>query len=232
MRDFNLILRKMPQLTTPNTLVSGYLDVESLNIREFDTVEEYDLIIIPDNVVLKKCLKGEFLIYALTDINENYFLAILRLKKIIINEVEYYQINKSKAFIQRKGYATILYEYAFCYSSLPIISDKIQTKPGSSELWKTFQKKQETKPYEILVLNTNVNTERLFTARDYSDYDIWGWDEDFLALSKEIPDLLFTAYEDNNLSKELYDYILEGIRLNKIKNKKHIYLIGKTRNIE
>ncbi len=219
----------MPQLISPHSLSRGYLDINSLPIHNFTIIEDANLIEKPESLVIKEYKEPSSIYYILTDLVNDYILSIMRLKKINLNNELYYKIDKSKSFIERQGYATVLYEYAFCHCNLPIISDKIQTKPGSSDLWKKFQKKQEQSNYEILVLNVETNHKGLFTTRDYSDYRVWGWDMDFIALIEDTPDLLYDALDQKDISKELFLFINNNP--NRIRNRENILLIGRKKNI-
>lgn len=216
----------MPLLVHPDSLSRGYLDIQQISKLDLIDIEKPLLIEVSEEVVIKECLLDNCRCFILQN-NENYIVSIIRLIKKVINNEEFYLIDKSKSFVERKGYATILYEYCFCYCDLPVISGSLQTKPGSSDLWKMFQKKQENSNYEILVFNTQTNHKGIFITRHYSDYDVWGWYMDFIEMAKSDPSYLEESLKYKDLSIELFDFLSRDI--NKIRNRDHILLIGKKR---
>lgn len=217
----------MPNLISSEDLSEGYLINDDYKKMTFVKVPDVSKIEIDSGKVITSASKNGYLYYRLEN-EDGFELSLVRLKKEVINNKEFYSVDKSRSFIKGKGYAIPLYEYSFCYLELPVISDSMQTKPGSSNLWKKFKERQIISSYEIRVFNTETDHTNVFTNRNYNDYDVWGWDPDFIQMVKDDPDFLDEALKYKNINTELYRFINSNI--NKIRDRKKIRLIGKIKN--
>lgn len=245
----------MPNLFSPADLNEGYLFNKEFDALTFTKVDDVALIKLEEDLSVYKAINKDYIFLKLEG-NDNKCLCVLRLKLKNVNGVNYYSVDKSHSFEKGKGYAVPLYEYAFCYFDLPIISDEIQTMPGSSKLWKKLQKKQDESEYEIYVFNTQTNHHGLYLTRNYNVYDIWGWPKENVEIFKEAPDFIETMTEFANFNETtstgFYEFdneeeIQELLELNfyysstlhrdlkyflvhgkkRLKDRKHILLLGK-----
>lgn len=214
----------MPLLIPPKSLSSGYLINDDYKKLSFEEIEYKDL---DSNLKLMFSEDSKYKYFRLDNL-EGQKLSLIRLKPIEINNKKFYTIDKSKSFIQGKGYAIYLYEYVFVNMVLPVISDKTQTKPGSSNLWKKFLKRQKEKNYEIFVFNTTTNKISPYSTRNFNDYRIWGWFEDFTDMAKQDPKFLDDALKYNDISKELYTFLNSNIK--KVKDRSNILLFAQQKN--
>lgn len=242
----------MPNLISPNEIdVDTFIDNYLLNILVFTNVSDTSLIEIENDCQIKEAKDNNFKYIKLTK-NDTENLSIIRLENYTFNYREYYLINKSYSFVQQKGYGTTLYEYCFCHLDLPIISDKVQTKAGSSNLWRKLLRKQN-KNYEIFILNEVKKTEKRLST-SLSDYATWGVEEEIIEIFKDtaeisndlletnvyngIDDDLYDPYTnigENFLHEQLEKFIKDGLerKINKkrvkqrIKNRGYLRLIGK-----
>lgn len=214
----------MPLLVSPCELNDSYLIDDNYDNLVFVNIDSIDTNIeMPDDLLIKSATDNNYF-YLRLDNNNGKKLSIIRLKKLEINNEKYFAICMSLSFIKGQGYARILYEYAFLNLDLPILSDKTNTKRGSSDLWTKLQKRQNLYGYEILVFNTQTQHKGKFIRKNYNDYDIWGWHLDFLEMAKEDPLFLDTSLNDGDIDIGLYNFLTKNI--NKVKNRTHIRLIG------
>lgn len=215
----------MPLLVSPHELNDGYLRNQTYDNLIFEQIQEMvEFTFVPENTRIFRSDHINF-VYLRLDSFLDETLSILRLKRISINDEEYYEANKSLSLVKRKGYSKCLYEYAIRNLDFPIITDSTHTKPGSSDLWKKFQQNQDTSGYEILVFNTKTNHKSKFIQRNYNDYDIWGWHEDFTYMAREDPKFLQDAVKAGDMNLELYQFLNNDIK--KIRDRSHIRLIAR-----
>lgn len=214
----------MPILIKPEDLNNNYL----LNDRFVDHIffRINDVANCPENTTLLKCELKSSVIIKLNRNEDNALLAIIRLKIENIHGEDYFKIDKVSSIVRKKGYAKFLYEYCFLNLELSVISDRIQTKPGSADLWKSFLN-SHNELYEILIFNTETNNKMKYSTRNFNDYKIWGWYEDFLELAKEDPKFLYDALKYGDLNSELYTFLNSNI--DKVKNRENIRLLGSKR---
>lgn len=245
----------MPNLFSPADLSEGYLFNDEFDALTFTKVSDTTLIELEEDLSILIATNEEYTFLKLEE-KENNMLCVLRLKLISIQAQNYYSVDKSHSIEKGKGYAVPLYEYSFCYLDSPIVSDKIQTMPGSSKLWKKFQKKQHESEYEINVFNTETNNQGRYLTRNYNDYDIWGWSKENIQIFREAPDFVenltdfenydettFTEFDGYGLEDEIQDSLdvvfkftstlhpdLEKFLISgkkRLKDRGHILLLGK-----
>lgn len=196
----------MPNLISPNEIdVETFVDEYLLNILVFTNVLDTSLIEIENDCQIKEANDNNYKYIKLTK-NDTENLSIIRLEIHLFNNKDYYLINKSYSFIQQKGYGTTLYEYCFCHLDLPIISDKVQTKAGSSNLWRKLLRKQN-KNYEIFIYNETKNTEKRLST-SLSDYATWGVENEIIEIFKETAEISSDLFDTNvfdGIDDELYD---------------------------
>lgn len=212
----------MPILIKPEDLNSNYLIDERFNNYIFEVIADVENK--PDNIDLLRYQVDNFIIIKLQNNQNNSLLSTIRLKIENINGQNYYVVNKVNSIIKKMGYAKFLYEYCFTNLNLPVISDNIQTRPGSYNLWKSFLINPNEK-YEILIFNTETNNKMKYSTRNFNDYKIWGWDGDFINLAQEDPKFLYDALKYGDLNSELYAFLNSNI--DKVKDRKNIRLLSK-----
>ncbi|MCO6164498.1 hypothetical protein [Flavobacterium sp. NRK F7] len=185
----------------------------------------------------------EMHLYLLTDKEDND-LAILKLSTVTYGNKSYYQINKSFSLIPQKGYGLTIYNFCFQFHNGDILSDHINTLPGSFNLWKKLLKNEKISAKRLDTknnkkLNLNINKEFL----------IWGISEDYLEAINETPwqavifekeyenteyigdeseDDFFVDYLSMNDKIErtiLSDYIVKALKNNKKIKDRHNILI-------
>lgn len=230
--------------------------ISSVNFSEYytpDITRYYDFIeykIDNPNLKLKYVqsnLNGEEIhIYLLTDIEENH-LSVLRLIEKSINGRTFHQISKSYSIISQKGYGEILYRYCFNIHDVNIISDNLNTLPGSFNLWRKIINKKN-----LNVLKYDISKNRTSQiSLPLDEFLIWGINEYFLEAILETPwqavifeneyeNPLYDEIEEENyfidyLSESdkiertlLSDYIVEALKKKKrIKNRENTLLLIK-----
>ncbi|MFL0163256.1 hypothetical protein [Aquirufa salirivi] len=126
-----------------------------------------------NNLKIFKAIDDDYTYLKLTD-EKNELLSAIRLKATTFFKTEFYCISKSKSIFEGKGYATILYEYCFNNLDLPIISDKYQTKKGSSDLWLKLINKNRS--YRIYLYYTKTN-KYVELSKGFNQYMVWGQDK-------------------------------------------------------
>lgn len=245
----------MPNLFSPADLSEGYLFNNEFDALTFTKVDDTALIELDEDSSILIATNEKYTFLRLEG-KENKMLCVLRLKLKSIQGQNYYSVDKSHSVVKGKGYAVPLYEYAFCYLDSPIISDEIQTMPGSSKLWKKFQKKQEKSEYEIYVFNIKTNNQGQYLTRNYNDYDIWGWSKENIQIFRNAPDFVenltdFENFDETTFTEfdgfELEDEIQDSLEINfkytstlhpdlekflvsgkkRLKDREHILLLGK-----
>ena len=242
----------------PNLISPGEIDTATLlddyfhNHLNFNVVEDTAKIDINENLIIHKAVDNSFMYFKLTKIT-NELLSVIRLEKVTIYNNVYYKVNKSHSTIQQKGYGTNLYEYCLCYLELPLVSDKIQTKAGSSNLWFNLIKSKNIY-FKIYKLDLEDKKLRKLNSRT-SKYSIWGIEENALKKFKkgsnyeyfedfendfndytnlfefDYPE--YNSTEEKFINPQLEKFIKNGLRnkknhKEKIKNRKTILLVGKT----
>ena len=241
----------MPNLYSPEDLATGYLiDDYYHNYLKFYQMRNTNLIQLQAGLKIRRAIDTDSLYFRLEN-NNNKHLSVIRLKEITLHNKLYYLVDKSHSFVKGQGYVIPLYEYAFCYLKYPVISDSNQTKPGSSNLWKKLQGRQAVNSYNLFVINTNTQHKGLYETRNYSDYDVWGWEREKIELYNINPDFIsgIGEFEDNynediiendevyyeededDLFNEIplidpvfLKYLKRGKK--KLKDRKHIRLVG------
>lgn len=238
----------MPNLVSPNDIdIYSFLDDYFYFHLLFSIVAETKLIEIEAGFQILEARDNDYLYIKLMD-NKGQNLSVLRLQEKNYDGNNYYLINKSYSFVQQKGYGSTLYEYCFCYLELPVISDKTQTKAGSSNLWNRLHRKVK-KNYEILIYNERNGKYKRLNSK-VTDYSVWGVAIEFIEIYKETKYYSFDSsgieddydfYDPNTIfgteyiHKQLEEYIKKGLatRRNKksikqkINDRSHLRLIGK-----
>ena len=149
--------------------------------------------------------------YLLTDNSEKH-LAILRLAERNINGRIYHQISKSYSLIQQKGYGEVLYENCLKFHDKNIISDNLNTLPGSFNLWKKIINRNSIDVYRFDTINKRQSKIRL----PIDDFLIWGVDNSFLEAIQSTPWDTVTfnesseEIEDDSDNAAFVDYLTES----------------------
>jgi len=245
------LIFSLPNLFSPDDLNAGYLFNNEYSTLVFVLVPDVTQIQLTAGFSILQATTSDGICLKLVDANDAP-LAVMRLTQIELNNQNYYKVDKCHSIQKGKGHMIPLYEYAFVYLDLPIISDDFQTKPGSSDLWKKFQHRQVSNSYEVLILNTNSSTIHLYSTRNFNEYDVWGWDDANIKLYNINPnvledDMLFdnSILEDSGeeieeitfdnddfpeipkISERLRKFLKNGRR--KVRDRKHIRLIGRVK---
>lgn len=182
-------------------------------------------------------------LYLLTDLNDKH-LSLLRLTEITINNKLYHQINKSYSLVPKNGYGQILYRLSFEINNVPIISDSLNTLPGSFNLWKKLIVNKI-----VIAYSFNINTFRKSKINlPLKEFNYWGVNNEFLEAIKETPwqavifenemdfedeyddydDFSIDYLSDNDRIERtiLSDYIVEALKnKKKIKDRNNILLL-------
>ncbi|OXA84861.1 hypothetical protein [Flavobacterium hercynium] len=199
----------MPNLVSPREVdTATLLDNYFYDYLVFNEVLDTKKIDLHDNtLIIHIAVDVNFTYIKLTNLDAE-LLSVVRLEIVKIFNVDYYKVNKSHSVIQQKGYGTKLYEYCLCYLDLPLISDKIQTKAGSSNLWFNLIKSKKFKIYKL-----DLKTQKIRKLNPKSSkYSIWGVDESVFENFKNVSKLDFQEqeYEDiedyNNDNNDLFEF--------------------------
>ncbi len=149
-------------------------------------------------------------LYILTD-NDKNDLSLLRLVKVIFHNKEYFQIQKSYSVIPQKGYGEKLYDLCSNFHSGNLISDQMNTLPGSYNLWKKILRKKNS------ALRFDIKNNRRFKIDLDDEFSIWGVPQNFLEVIQETPweAVIFEEdYEDSDDYDEYFiDYLSENDKL-------------------
>lgn len=186
----------------------------------------------------------EMHLYLLTNSQEEN-LAILRLISVDLHGNIYYQICKSYSIIVQKGYGETLYNLCINIHNGSLLSDSINTLPGSYNLWKKILKKN---PYAI---RYDIKNNRKFPIDLDDEFLIWGVPDSFLEViyqtqweavifeneyddldygeSEETYENTFVDYLSENDKMErtlLSDYIVEALKKKKqIKDRSNVLIL-------
>lgn len=187
-------------------------------------------------------LNQENVFFYLLEDSKGKHLAIMRLTEKSINGKIYHQINKSYSLVQQKGYGEILYENSLKVHQTDIVSDNLNTLPGSFNLWKKIINKNNIPVYRF----DEKNNKRYKLTLPIDDFSVWGIEPSFLEAIKETPwdavsleddligpddefDELFIDYVTESDFVErtiLYEFIVGALRSNaKLKDRKNILLL-------
>ena len=115
----------------------------------------------------------EMHLYLLTN-SEEENLAILRLIAVNLHGNNYYQICKSYSIVVQKGYGETLYNLCFNIYNGNLISDNINTLPGSYNLWKKILRKYPN------AIRYDAKNDRKFPIDLDDEFLIWGVPDSFL----------------------------------------------------
>lgn len=198
----------MPNLISPREIdTATLLDDYFHNLLDFKEVLNTEKINLDDSLIIYQAQDYNFNYIKLTNL-ETELLSVIRLERVTFFNIDYFKVNKSHSIIQGKGYGTTLYEYCLCYLDLPLISDKIQTKAGSSNLWFNLIKSKKFKIYKL-----DLKTEKLrkLTSK-LSKYSIWGVDNNAIKKFKKVSKVDFQEQEYeyiedyNNDNDDLFEF--------------------------
>lgn len=218
-------MKTLPNLCNINNLRPGYIDRGNvLELEYVNAPRTNDNVNIPNTKTVKINTDGDTIIKLIDD-NTDELLSLMRLVPYNVNGDEYYKVDKVKAFVRGQSNGIHLYKYCIYELDKPLISDKIQTLPGSVTLWKKMKDQSLDENFGIYVLNENTGRKVLF-KRPYvfTDYEVWGWDRDFIPFFRKNPEFIKDAYQDGDISKLQLEYLKSEPR--KIKDRSHIKLIA------
>lgn len=134
-------------------------------------------------------------LYLLTDKNDKHLSLVRLVEKIVSNKI-YHQINKSFSIEVQKGYGQVLYKHIFDYNPVDIISDHINTLPGSFNLWKRLLS-------QLTTYRLDTKNNRSYKVDAINDeFLIWGVEDDFLEVIKQTQ---WEAVVVENFDDEYYD---------------------------
>ncbi|GAA4022430.1 hypothetical protein GCM10022386_01660 [Flavobacterium cheonhonense] len=225
----------------PNLISPTELEYQSLIDDYFNYYLQFNLVHIHETV---RILEANDLHYKYLKLEnqQSELLSVVRLKTVIFYDQKFYCINKSKSIILNQGYATLLYEYCFNNLNRPIISDSVQTKGGSSDLWHKLISKD--RDYQIFKYYTNTN-KYVELKNGYNPYLVWGienaqilaetpayvyedLDYDVNFEKSEIDEVFELDYPNLSLSTDYIDpKLIQFIEGGKIKDRYHVRLVVK-----
>jgi len=156
-------------------------------------------------------------LYLLTDVNE-IDLAIMRLVEIELHGNKYYQISKSFSVITQKGYGETLYNLCFNLHKGNLVSDCINTLPGSYNLWKKILRKNSA-----IAVRYDSKNNRKFEIDLDDESLIWGVPDNFRDIILETPweavifeneyDDLDYGEDDEFFESSFVDYLSENDKI-------------------
>lgn len=120
----------------------------------------------------------EIHLYLLTDNSENN-LSLLKLVEVTFHGVTYYQICKSYSIVTQEGYGETLYNLCFDLHRGNLISDHINTLPGSYNLWKKILRRAN-----VAAIRYDAKNNRKFKLDIDDEFSIWGVPDSFLEIIK------------------------------------------------
>ncbi|MCJ8288359.1 MAG: hypothetical protein HRT58_21950 [Crocinitomicaceae bacterium] len=96
--------------------------------------------------------------------------------KILINRTQYFQIKKSYSPVPNRGFGYLLYKLVLDNQEGKIISDSVNTLPGSYNVWMKLLKNNA---YNIQLLNLQ-SGKKTNISEPIDDLKIWGVEPDYL----------------------------------------------------
>ncbi len=158
--------------------------------------------------------------------NESGDKSLLRLVRVNIGGLEYWQVSKIASETRRIGLGKSLYEAAIELEEYPIICDKTLTMPGSYNIWQSLIRDARNGKFKIQLVNTASGLVKPFDFKTPRT-QIWGYDVDLIEIIKEDPSNLEEAFLRKEISLDLYEYL--GSFYKRIGDRKEIRLaISKT----
>lgn len=151
-------------------------------------------------------------------------ISLLRLLRTNLVNTDFYKVSKvgTKSEHRLNGYAYQLYLTALERLDLPILSDATLTIPGSYNIWAKLLHDSRHGNIEIKSLNTKTNKINKYSYKNPKTR-IWGYDPDILNIIKEDKENLNEAYADGQITKELYEFVRDNLRL--LGDRRHLRLV-------
>lgn len=154
--------------------------------------------------------------------NEQYFkisnqngetICLLRLVIVNILNRDFFKVSKIGTLpaYRRNGYAYHLYRLAIERLEFPIICDTTLTIPGSYNIWIKLIRDSKAGDIQVKSIDTRKNT---IVQYSYKNPKIrtWGFDSELLNIIKEDKENLEEAYKEEDISKELYEFLKSNMR--------------------
>ena len=124
------------------------------------------------------------------------------------NNKEYCEISNVEVLTRRKGYCSFLYKIVITTSDIPIISDNLNTLPGSFNIWKYLRFSWKPKNYQIGYINLSYNRIYKWSGKT-PDHHICGMQTILLNDYQELEndDIFDEMLEMDDLSKDHYLFL-------------------------
>lgn len=210
-----------------------------LNIRQFNsgTIFTLDAHVVytisnprlksPEGVFLETGKFETSTFYRLQDFESETTQALLIARDTEYNGRLYHELSMVEVSNRRRGYCSFLYKYAITESDLPIISDKLQTLPGSVSVWKKLRFKWRQSKYEIGYIDLKADRIHVWN-KNTQEHLIWGMPGNMLSDFEEFgdEDLYYDMLKGGDISQRHYDFLVQN--KDYLKDRGHIRLyVGK-----
>ncbi len=163
---------------------------------------------LPDNTFLETGIFENRTFYRISDIENENTLGLLITTNVTHNGKNYCELSNVEILNRRKGYCSFLYKYIVTTSEIPVISDNLNTSPGSMDVWKSLRFKWNPKNYIIGYIN--LHSDRVFRwTKKTEDHNIWGMSQVFISDMAELDDenLFENMLEFDDLSSQHYKFL-------------------------
>ncbi len=132
--------------------------------------------------------------------------SLLRLVRVNIGGMDYWQISKIASERRRIGLAKSLYIAAIEFEGYPIICDCTLTMPGSYNVWQSLISDAKNGEFEIQIVNSASGEAKAYDFRT-ARTRIWGYDTDLIDIINQDPDNLEMALDEKDIQNDLYEYL-------------------------
>ena len=130
----------------------------------------------------------------------------MRLVRVNIGGLDYWQISKIASERRRIGLAKSLYIAAIEFEGHPIICDSTLTMPGSYNVWQSLISDGKNGEFKIQVINSASGEAKAYDFRT-ARTRIWGYDTDLIDIINQDPDNLEMALAEKDIQNDLYEYL-------------------------
>lgn len=175
----------MPNLLTARRFYEG--EIFKLDRHIVYSISPPSRISLPENTFLETGIFENKTFYRIIDIDDENTQGLLITTNVTHNNRIYCEISNVEILNRRKGFCSFLYKYIIATSKIPVISDNLNTLPGSMDVWKSLRFDWNPKNYRISYINL-LNAKVYKWNKRTEDHNIWGMSKDFIADMEEIID--------------------------------------------
>ncbi len=196
----------MPNLLTAGRFYEG--EIFKLDSHINYSIAPASRISLPDNTFLEKGYHENKTFYRINDVETESTQGLLITTNVIHNDKEFCELSSVEILDRRKGYCSFLYKYIITTSKIPVISDNLNTSPGSMDVWKYLKFVWNPKNYTIGYINLQID--RIYNwNKKTEDHNIWGMSKTFISDMAELDDenLFENMLEYGDLSKQHYVFL-------------------------